>query len=252
MIGNPMSGLRGNLLRRDWAILPELLQDAGYTTFMTGKWDLGAWATATRRQPGDLTAPSYCWTRRRATSRSCSGITRYRTRTMALRCASIELPEDFYATEYYTDKMLEFLKSHDGETPWFAYVPYTTPHWPLQLPDDWLDRYSGRYDEGYDVLRAERYARARELGVIPEGGNLDAFAPTAPPWSDLDPEMQRRQARAYEIYAGMVEYLDMSVGRLINYLRESGQLENTVVMFSSDHGASSGDAGLDRKRGSEG
>ncbi len=243
LIGNPMSGRRGNLLRRDWAVLPELLQDAGYTTFMTGKWDIGAGEGYTPATRGfdrsfvlvDASASHFAelfW----------EDPMPYEDDGVPLRID--QLSEDFYATEYYTDKMLEFLKSHDGETPWFAYVPYTTPHWPLQLPDDWLDRHAGRYDEGYEVLRAERYARARELGVIPEGGNLDAFAPTAPPWSDLDPEMQRRQARAYEIYAGMVEYLDMSVGRLINYLRESGQLENTVVMFSSDHGASSGDAGL--------
>ena len=243
LIGNPMSGLRGNLLRRDWAILPELLQDAGYATYMAGKWDLGVGEGYTPATRGfdrsfallDASASHFAelfW----------ENPIPYEDDGVALRID--QLPEDFYATEYYTDKMLEFLKSHDGETPWFAYVPYTTPHWPLQLPDGWLDRHAERYDEGYDVLRAERYARARELGVIPEGGDLAAFEPTAPPWSELDSEMQRRQARAFEIYAGMVEYLDMSVGRLIDYLRESGQLENTVVMFSSDHGASSDDAGL--------
>ena len=242
-IGNPMSGLRGNLLRREWAVLPELLQDVGYATYMAGKWDLGVGEGYTPATRGfdrsfvllDASASHFAelfW----------ENPIPYEDDGVALRID--QLPDDFYATEYYTDKMLEFLKSHDGDAPWFAYVPYTTPHWPLQLPEDWLDRHTGRYDEGYDVLRAERYARARELGVVPEGGDLDAFKPTAPPWSDLDPEQQRRQARAYEIYAGMVEYLDMSVGRIIDYLRESGQLDNTIVMFSSDHGASSSNAGL--------
>ena len=64
-----------------------------------------------------------------------------------------QLPPDFYATKNFTDKMIEFLDSNDRETPWFAYVPYTAPHWPLQLPEDWLDRHAGRYDSGYDVLR---------------------------------------------------------------------------------------------------
>ena len=71
-----------------------------------------------------------------------------------------------------------------------AYVPYTTPHWPLQLPDDWLDRHAGRYDEGYDVLRAERYARASELGVIPEGGDLALFEATTSS-SAISTEMAR-------------------------------------------------------------
>jgi arylsulfatase len=140
--------------------------------------------------------------------------------------------------------MLEFLRSNDGEQPWFAFVPYTTPHWPLQLPDDWLDRHAGRYDAGYDVLREARFATANELGVIPNGGRLESFNATAESWASLSPDAQRRHARAQEIYAGMVEYLDYSVGRLIAYLEESGQLENTVVVFSSDHGGSSSDAGL--------
>ena len=243
LIGNPMTGRRGNLLSRDWAILPELLQDAGYTTFMAGKWDLGAGEGYTPATRGfdrsfvlmDASASHFAelfW----------EDPMPYEDDGVPLRID--QLPEDFYATGYYTDRMLEFLKAHDGMTPWFAYVPYTAPHWPLQLPDDWLDRHAGRYDEGYDVLRSERYARARELGVIPDGGDLDAFEPTAPAWSDLDAELQRRQARAYEIYAGMVEYMDMSVGRLIDYLDESSQLENTVVIFSGDHGASSSDAGM--------
>lgn len=243
LIGNPMTGRRGNLLSRDWAILPELLQDAGYTTFMAGKWDLGAdegYTPATRGFDRsfvlvDASASHFAelfW----------EDPMPYEDDGVPLRID--QLPEDFYATEYYTDRMLEFLKDHDGETPWFAFVPYTAPHWPLQLPDDWLDRHAGRYDDGYDVLRSERYARALELGVIPDGGDLDAFESTAPAWSDLDAQMQRRQARAYEIYAGMVEYMDMSVGRLIDYLEESGQLVNTVVMFSGDHGASSSDAGM--------
>ena len=87
-------------------------------------------------------------------------------------------------------------------------------------------------------------ARARELGVIPDGARPEAFEPTAEPWSELSDEQRRRQARAQEIYAGMVEYLDMSVGRLIDYLEESGQFDNTIVIFSSDHGGSYSDVGL--------
>ena len=244
IIGDPMSGRRGNLLSRDWAILPEFLQDAGYATYMSGKWDLGIGEGYTPATRGfdrsfvllDASASHFAET-------FWDNPIPYEEDGVPLRID--QLPEDFYATEYYTDKMIEFIESNDGETPWFAYVPYTIPHWPLQLPEDWIDRYAGEYDAGYDVLREQRFARAKELGVVPEGATLEAFRPIAPPWSSLTAEQQQRQARAQEIYAGMVEYMDMSVGRLIDYLEDSGQLDNTIVMFSSDHGASSSDAGLD-------
>jgi arylsulfatase A-like enzyme len=244
VIGNPMSGRRGNLLSRDWVILPELMRDAGYATYMAGKWDLGAdegYTPATRGFDRSFVAVDASASH--FAERFWDDPLPYEEDGQPLGIA--DLPEDFYATEYYTSKMLEFLRSNDGEQPWFAFVPYTAPHWPLQLPDDWLDRYAGRYDAGYDVLREARGAKANELGVIPPGGRFESFRPTTEPWESLTPEERQRQARAQEIYAGMVEYMDMSVGRLIDYLQESGQLENTIIMFSSDHGGSSSDAGLD-------
>jgi len=241
--GRPMSGMRGNLLSRNWAILPELLQDAGYTTYMTGKWDLGVGEGYTPATRGfdrsfvllDASASHFA-------EEVWENPIPYEEDGRPLGID--DLPEDFYATEYYTDMMLEFLRSNDGETPWFAYVPYTAPHWPLQLLDEWLDRHAGRYDDGYDVLREARFARASQLGVAPEGATLEAFESTAEPWTSLSPVQQRRQARAQEIYAGMVEYMDYSIGRIIDYLEESGQLDNTVIMFSSDHGSSFSDEGL--------
>ena len=244
VIGNPMSGRRGNLLSRDWVILPELMRDAGYETYMAGKWDLGAgdgYTPATRGFDRSFVAVDASASH--FAERFWDDPLPYEEDGRPLGID--DLPEDFYATEYYTDKMLQFMRSNDGEQPWFAFVPYTAPHWPLQLPDDWLDRYAGRYDAGYDVLREARFSRAMELGVIPEGARLESYKPTAEPWDSLSPEQQRRHARAQEIYAGMVEYLDMSVGRLIDYLEESGQLDNTVIMFSSDHGGSGAQSGLD-------
>ena len=94
------------------------------------------------------------------------------------------------------------------------------------LPDDWLDRYAGRYDDGYDALRARRFEQASEAGVLPPGSNLDDYQSRAEPWSNLSQDEQRRYSRAQEIYAGMVEYLDMSVGpchRLPRRKRAVGQ-----------------------------
>ena len=159
-----------------------------------------------------------------------------------------DLPDDFYATRHYTDRMLEYLRSTDAGTPWFAYMPYTAPHWPLQLPDDWLDRHAGNYDDGYDALRERRFASALEAGVLPNGSTLDGFEPLTEPWTNLSEDEKARYVRAQEIYAGLVEYLDMSVGRIVDYLEESGQIDNTVIVFTGDHGASSGEHGVDTGR----
>ena len=232
---------RANRLSLNWAIVPELLQDAGYETYMTGKWDLGledGYTPATRgfdRSFAQLGAsashfPEILW----------DDYSLYRLDGEIVEYE--DLPADFYSTDYYTDRMIEFIES--GEQPWFGFVPFTAPHWPLQAPEDWLDRYAGRYDEGYDVLREARVARAGELSVVPEGAELDDFEPVAPPWDELSDDERRGYARAQELYAAMVENLDFNIGRLVDYLEENGQLENTVIMFSSDHGASTAAYGI--------
>ncbi len=236
-------GERGNLLSLNWAILPELLQDAGYVNYIAGKWDLGAlegYSPATRgfeRSFVNIGASN---------SHFAERIYEYPFlyQDDGINLANEDLPADFYATRYYTDKIIEFIQSNDGEQPWFAFVPYTTPHWPLGLPDDWLDRHAGNYEGGYDVLRESRIERAEELGVLPPGASLASYVSSAVPWQDLSATQRQRHARAQEIYAGMVEYMDMSIGQIITYLEESGQLENTVIMFSSDHGGSASSAGL--------
>ena len=231
------SGDRDNRLSLEWAIVPELLRDAGYSTYMAGKWDLGLSGAYTPAQRGFERSFAML-------SSSASHLAEYFRSDMIVyaddgRGVSVDsFPEDFYSTDAYTDKMLEYLQAHEDGTPWFAYLPYTAPHWPLQVPDEWLDRYAGKYDAGYDALREARLARAQTLGVLPPQASPDSFEPTAQPWTSLTAEERRDHARAQEIYAAMVEYLDMSVGRIIGYLESTGQLDNTVFFFMSDHGAS--------------
>ena len=238
---------RGAVLSLDFAILPELLQDAGYATYITGKWDLGDVEGYTPDVRGfDRSFVQTGGSANYFPNVFLDRIFGYEEDGRALD--PTDLPEDFYATGYYTDKMLEYIRSTDEGSPWFAYMPYTAPHWPLHLPEDWIDRYAGRYDDGYDVLREQRFRRASEAGVLPAGAGLEDYLPVADPWSDLSPDERRRYSLAQEIYAGVVEYLDMSVGRIVDYLEESGQLENTVIVFASDHGASAGEQGVDTGR----
>ena len=232
---------RANRLSLNWAIIPELLQDAGYETYLTGKWDLGLEEGYTPSTRGfDRSFVQLGASASHFAEILWDDYSLYRLDGETVEYE--DLPPDFYTTDYYTDRMIEFIDS--GEPPWFGFVPYTTPHWPLHAPEDWLDRYAGRYDEGYDVLRAARAARATELGVIPEGAVLDDFEPVAPPWDELSAEDRRGYARAQEVYAAMVENLDFNFGRLVDYLEESGQLENTVIVFSSDNGASTAAYGI--------
>ncbi len=231
------SGNRNNVLRKDWANMAELLQDAGYQTMMVGKWDLGL--------EGEYRVVESGFDRSYALLEGgASHFAEYFWRDSLYyedegrRLTLDELPDDFYSTEFYTTRMIEYLGSADGDRPWFAYLPYTAPHWPLQVPDDWLDRHAGRYDEGYDLLRERRMRRAAELGVIPKGADPGAFDPVAPAWRELSAEHRLKYARAEEIYASMVEYMDMSIGRIVDHLESTGALDNTIIVFLADHGAS--------------
>lgn len=236
-------GERNNLLSLDWATIPELLQEAGYATFITGKWDLGwdkGYSPETRgfdRSFVQLGGASSFF----AEPLLLVGTTGFEEDGKSLEFA--DMPEDFYVTNTYTEKMLGYLEETPKDQPWFAYMPYTAPHWPLQLPEDWLDKYKGKYDAGYDILRSERVAQATAKGVIQDDFSLEGFQPNADSWDELSEQEQAHYSRAQEIYAGMIEHLDMSIGRVLNYLRETNQLDNTIVIFTADHGASPAEFG---------
>ncbi|MDH3442107.1 MAG: sulfatase-like hydrolase/transferase, partial [Gammaproteobacteria bacterium] len=236
-------GERANQMRTDVATLPEYLREAGYKTYISGKWDLGLAPETmpvsrgfdrsfTLLEASSSHFAEYFWGERSYYQED--------ERHVPLE----ELPENFYSTRTYTDKILEYIGEHDGDSPWFGMVTYTAPHWPLQVPEAWLDRYSGRYDDGYDALRAQRLQSATERGVIPPAANPVAFRPTAVPWTTLSPDLQKRYARAQELYASMTEFMDQQIGRLVDHLVETDQFENTVILFLSDHGASGAEIGI--------
>jgi arylsulfatase len=118
---------------------------------------------------------------------------------------------------------------------------YTSPHWPLQVPDEDLDLYAGRYDMGYDRLRELRFESLKRAGIIPEQSRLPPRNPANKPFTDLSTTEQRREARKMELYAAMVDNLDRHVGRLLDYLRANNLYENTLIVFMSDNGAAAED-----------
>lgn len=226
-------------LSRRVAALPEVLRAAGYHTYMVGKWHLGVEEDQSPAARGfessfamllgagshfDLTPPG--------PREAARGL--YRENGKLIE----RLPAGFYSANTYTDKMLGYIKANvrDGK-PFFAYMAYTSPHWPLQAPNDYINRYKGRYDEGYDRLRLNRVVRAKAVGSIPKEIDGNAYRVAAAPWDSLSPAARARESRMMEIYAAMVENLDMNVGRLLAYLKSSDQMKNTVVIFMSDNGA---------------
>lgn len=149
-----------------------------------------------------------------------------------------KLPVGFYSSDYFTTKLLEFLhnKGSTKDKPFFAYLAFSAPHWPLQAPREVIEKYKGRYDAGYDALREQRLKRQAELGL--REPNSCAHDPVMTRrWNELSSEQKQLSARDMEIYAAMVDRLDQNVGRVIDELKRTGEYDNTVILFLSDNGA---------------
>ena len=160
------------------AALPEVLRDAGYHTYMAGKWDLGRALVEEHNPAGRGFESSFALTMGSALHLSAAdggahgGVSRADPLVYRENWDVVEsLPDDFFSTAMFTDKIIEYVDDHrDDGQPFFAYLALSAPHWPLQVPEDWRDRYAGRYEEGYDVIRDRRVQRAKELGILPSRG----------------------------------------------------------------------------------
>jgi arylsulfatase len=218
--------------------LATLLRGAGYHTYMAGKWHLGmeehqgpdrwGFERSFALLPGGASHFA-----------DAAGLFESRPRAPYREDGrEVGLPADFYSTASYTDKLIEHIRGGlaDGR-PFFAYAAYTSPHWPLQVPDAELDRYHGAYDDGYDAQRARRFESARRLGIVPPGAAEPPRTRFARAWNELLPDEKLRQARAMELYAAMVENLDHHVGRLLQALKDCGRYEDTLILFFPDNGA---------------
>jgi len=234
----PTPGYEGHLSDRI-APLPQVLRDAGYRTYMAGKWHLGREAESSPAAAGF--ERSFSLVDGAGSHYSSAGFFEGGS-TYREGFEEVAYPEGEYSTELYTDRLIEYMEDGrpDG-APFFVFAAYTSPHWPLQVPDDELDRYAGAYDDGYDALRVQRFETLKDAGIIPEASTLPPRNESITPWGDLSSEQQRRESRKMELYAAMVENLDGHVGRLIDYLKSTGQYENTLVAFMSDNGAAGED-----------
>ncbi len=216
--------------------IASLLRDAGYHTYMSGMWHLG---TTVQHDPSRRGFEHAYPLLQGGASHFDDEWMMYANYTPIYRedGKRVHVPSGFFSSEFYTDKLIEYIDSTNDGKPFFAYLAFTAPHDPLHVPDQWLDKYKGRYDAGYDALRAERLERMKKLGIVPKGTQLSHRLPMIPEWNTLTSEQKRREARRMELHAAMVENLDHHLGRLFAHLKKKGLYDNTLIVFFSDNGA---------------
>lgn len=225
------------------ASMAEVLRAGGYRSYMAGKWHLG-------HEDGQLPSD-------RGFDRSLvlvdGGASHFADMAGAIPADHpatyardgerlSELPGDFYSSRSYADFLIDAIRAGraESERPFLAYLAFTAPHDPLHVPEPWLSRYRGRYDGGYEELKAARAAGAAAAGLVPTGAPVRPMLDATPRWSALNADERAYQSRLMEVYAGMVSNLDYHLGRVLAYLRDVGEYENTIILFLSDNGPNAG------------
>jgi arylsulfatase len=228
----------------DVPTIAESLQAAGYATFMVGKWHL------TKESKLHDGADKSSWPVQRGFDRyfgSMDGFTTlfhpHRLVTDNSPLTVDEFPDGYYLTDELTDQalgMIKALRAGDPERPFFLYLAHHAVHGPIQAKPADIAKYRGRYDAGWDVIRAQRFARQLRDGLFPPD-TVAAPRNTEPgrdvlPWAELTDEQRALYARYMEVYAAAVDSIDANLGRLLDHLRAAGELDNTIVVFTSDNG----------------
>lgn len=240
-------------LTQNVVTLPELLKDeGGYWTVMAGKWHLGLKPEYGPKARGF----EKCF----ALLPGCANHYGYEppyekveepprffeTAVTALHVEGSEyvkeLPGDFYSSDAYADKLIEYFASRteaEAKKPFFAYLPFSAPHWPLQAPKESMEKFEGWYDDGPEVLRGKRLEKLREMGLLDAGVVPHDFVSVGREhgeWETLSEEERKKSAKSMEAYAGMVSRMDDCIGRVLEYLKTRGEFDDTWIFFMSDNG----------------
>jgi arylsulfatase A-like enzyme len=227
-------GYQGNLNDR-CVTIAEVLRQAGYRTVMAGKWHVTKFVQATN----DTEKAN--WPRQRGFDHYfgfIQGTANYfRPKPLTRENEVIDAPANgFYTTDAFVDNALAFLDAGDKSKPFFLYLAFNAPHFPLMAPAEEIARFRGKYRIGWDKLREQRRARQIELGIVDKSWPLAPRPPEVKAWDTLTPEEQDRFDHLMAIYAVVVAHMDTAVGRFVEALRQRGALDNTLILFLSDNG----------------
>ncbi|MEO7338102.1 MAG: arylsulfatase, partial [Caldimonas sp.] len=232
-------GYAGNLNHR-CVTIPQVLKANGYKTYMSGKWHVAS----------NLTTPTDTWPLQRGFDEFFGTIigagSFYDPNTLTRGNQNIEHEAQadpaFFYTDAISDQAVDYIETHcreTPETPFFTYVAYTAPHWPLHAHDDDIAKYKGRFDAGWDQLRSERLDKLVASGLLEEHWKLTERDPSQPAWTEAEQHAQKRTwtLRCMEVYAAQVDRMDQGIGRIVAALEKAGRLDDTVLIFLSDNGA---------------
>ncbi len=224
---------RGDL-SRNAVTIAEVLQASGYRTYQSGKWHVSRFVAPE--------GPQHNWPRQRGFDRFFGTIhgagSFYDPNSLTIDNTQIAPWDNFYYTEAINDFACRFIRDHEanhGDQPFFMYVAHTAPHWPMHARPEDIAKYHGRYSKGWDALRKERHARQIKMGLVKEDWELSPRDARSKAWKDAD--LKPWEQRCMEVYAAMVDKLDQGIGDMIQTLKETGEFENTLILFLADNGA---------------
>ena len=226
-------GYRGDLNNR-CVTLAEVLRTAGYRTAMAGKWHV------TRFVNPASDAEKINWPRQRGFDHYFGliqgGADYFRPDALTLENERVKPGDGFYTTDAFVDRALEFIADGDPAKPFFLYLAFNAPHFPLMAPAADIARFRGRYQVGWDKLREQRHAKQIELGLVDKTWPLSPRPSMVQAWDRVAPAEQDRFDHIMAIYAAVVARMDAAVGRLVDTLDKRGVLDNTLILFLSDNG----------------
>ncbi len=245
-----LPGYRG-FLSRNSVTMAEVLSESGYHTMISGKWHAGHQEHAWPMKRG--------FDKQYASSNTTGhyfGVAE--GRTYLIEDTIREPPGDWiqagkarykllknedgsqwYATDAYTDRAIGYireLRESDPDKPFFLYLPYTAPHWPLHAFEEDIQKYEGKYMKGWDSVRMNRYERLISMGMINPAWSLSEANEFTKDWESLDNQEKQYYDRLMAVYAAMIDRMDQNIGRLLSAITETGDIDNTVIMFLSDNG----------------
>jgi len=223
-----LPGYRG-FINHNSVTIAEVMKEAGYHTYMVGKWHLGM--DGMEKWPLQRGFDRFYGILAGAASYFCP----QGGRGLVLDNSELPPPQQpYYTTDAFTDRAISFMDSRNDNEPFFLYVAYNAPHWPLHAKDKDIEKFVGKYDKGWETIREARYERMKNLGIVDKNWKLAEWENRS--WDQLNEKERRHSALKMSVYAAQIYSMDYNVGRIIDYLEKTGQKENTLIVFFSDNG----------------